>query len=79
MVALAAVLEAEGLEVVDHYDSGEKADTAHSSVVFYGDDSAEKRAVKVAWEHNYEPQGLVRDWTIIGQEFSEPHWMMLFD
>ena len=77
MAALAAVLENEGVEVVDHRDS--RTDTAHSQVVFRGDDSEGKRAVGIAWQRGYEPQGLVRDWTIIGQEFCEPHWMMLFD
>ena len=78
MATLAAVLENEGLEVLDHYDSRERADSVHSSVVFRGDDSDGRKAVELAWEHDYEPQGLVRDWTIWGREFSDPHWMMLF-
>ena len=77
MAILAAVLEREGLEVADYYDSG--ADTVHSGVVFYGDDAEGKRAVEIAVDHGFEPEGLVRDWTIIGREFCEPHWMMLFD
>ena len=77
MATLAATLEAAGVEVLDHHDS--KADTAHSSVVFRADDAIGRRAVELAWEHDFEPQGLIRDWTIIGQEFCEPHWMMLFD
>ena len=79
MATLAVALQSAGIEVVDHYDSKERADTVHSSVVFYGDDTAGKRAVGIAWQRGYEPQGLVRDWAIIGQEFCEPHWMMLFD
>ena len=77
VAALAAVLKEEGVEVVDHHDS--RTDTAHSSVVFRGDDATGRRAVEMAWQRGYEPQGLIRDWTIIGQEFCEPHWMMLFD
>ena len=77
MATMADLLKSEGLEVLDHYDS--QSDTAHSSVVFHGDDNKGKRAVEIAWEHGYEPQGLVRDWVIVGQEFCEPHWMMLFD
>ena len=77
MVTLATALEAAGVEVLDHCES--RTDAAHSSVVFRGDDSTGRRAVELAWEHDFEPQGLIRDWTIIGQEFCEPHWMMLFD
>lgn len=77
MAVLAGVLHAEGVEVAGYHDS--RADTAHSSIVFYGDDSEGKRAVGIAWQRGYEPQGLIRDWAIIGQEFCEPHWMMLFD
>ena len=40
MATLATVLESEGLEVLDHYDSREGADTVYSSVVFRGDDTA---------------------------------------
>ena len=77
MATLATVLKQEGLEVVDHCES--ESDTAHSSVVFRGDDATGRRAVELAWEYDYEPQGLIRDWTIIGQDFCEPHWMMLFE
>ena len=79
MAALVAVLEADGIEVVDCYDSREKADTVYSSVVFRGGDGAGLRAVELAWAHDYEPQGLVRDWAIWGRDICEPDWTMLFD
>ena len=79
MATLAAALQSAGIEVVDHYENDGAEESPYSSVVFYGDDGTGMRAVELAWEYDYEPQGLIRDWTIIGQEFCEPHWMMLFD
>ena len=79
MAALATVLEQAGIETVDQYESDGREESPYSSVVFYGDDGAGIRAVKVAQEHDYHPQGLVRDWAIVGDEICEPHWMMLFD
>ena len=77
MAVLAGILHAEGIEVADYRDST-MPDAAHSSVVFHGDDATGQRAVEIAVDHGYEPEGLVRDWAVIGKELGEPHWMMLF-
>ena len=77
MARLVEILREQGIEVVDHYDSRDRADTVHSSVVFYGDEEVGQRAVEIAWEHGYEPEGLVRDWVVVGKEFGEAHWLLL--
>ena len=79
MAVHAGILHAEGVEALDHYDSRERPDTVHSSVVSRGGDDAGLRAVELAWAHDYEPQGLVRDWIVVGKELGEGHWMILFD
>ena len=79
IAALAAVLEVEGIDVADHSDNEEEMDAPNSSIVFCGDDLAGGRAMELAWAHDYQPQGLARDWMIVGGEMAEPHWMMLFD
>ena len=73
MVALAVVLEANGIEVCQH------SEDALSMIVFRGDDTTGLMAVELAWAHDYHPQGLVRDWIIAGEEICEPDWTMLFD
>ena len=75
MATLAAVLESKGLEILDHCES--ESDTAHSQVVFRGDDATGKRAVEIAVDHGFEPEGLVRDWVVVGKELGEGHWMLL--
>ena len=76
MAVLAGVLHAEGIEVADYRDSKEP-DTAHSSVVFRGDDATGRRAVEIAIDHGFEPEGLVRDWVVLGGELGEAHWLLL--
>ena len=77
MVELAVALRHEGIDVSHHYEAG--SDYGLPVVVFRGDDGAGMRAVEVAWRYGYEPQGLVRDWTIWGRDISEPDWTLLFE
>ena len=79
LTELAQVLKAEGIEVADCLDNEGKQETAYASVAFYGDDSAAIKAVQIAYRHDYQPQGLVRDWVVIGPELGESHWLMLFE
>ena len=78
MAGLAAAMRTEGIDVADHYDNEGSMYAPHSAVVFHGDDSTGVRAVEIAWEHGYEPEGLVRDWVIWGREIGEPDWVILF-
>ena len=79
MAALAEALEAGGIERADFLDNEGKEETTYASVAFYGDESAGRRAVEVAWSSGFQPTGLVRDWMIVGEEICEASWLMLFD
>ena len=76
MAVLAGVLHAEGIEVAGYRDSTE-SNSAHSQVVFHGDDEAGKMAVEIAVDHGFEPEGLVRDWVVVGKELGEGYWLLL--
>ena len=76
MAVLAGILHAEGIEVADYRDST-RPDTAHSQVVFRGDDDTGKRAVEIAWAHGFDVQGLIKDWLVVAGELGEAHWMLL--
>ena len=78
MAELAVALIVEGVEVADYLDN-EGKETAYVSVAFYGDDSVGLKAVQIAYRHDFQPQGLVRDWVVVGPELGESHWLMLFD
>ena len=76
MATLAMALKAEGVDVAD-YRGSKEPDTAHSSVVFRGDDATGRRAVELGIDHGFEPEGLVRDWVVVGGELGEAHWLLL--
>ena len=79
MAALAAVLEAEGIEVCQQVEGDGNEYGEHPLIVFEGDEGVSRRAVELSWAHGYQPQMLSGEWMIVGREFSDPHWTMLFD
>ena len=76
---LVVVLQAGGIEVSDHHEGGGARYGAMPVIVFRGDDGAGFRALELAWEHDYEPQGLIRDWTIWDRDVCEPDWTLVFE
>ena len=78
MAALAEVLGAGGIEVCQHFEGDGKEYGQLPSIVFEGDEAVVQRVTELTWAHAYHPQGLSADWMIVGKEFSDPHWTLLF-